>query len=199
MTLSLSLSRSMKVMTLSRSMKVMTLSLSPSFYESDEHHECNAHSHGDQLHQRLQQPRVALQQLRYHGDCRYVNETPRGEGEDPHSGGGRPCPSLHEEPAGSARHGPNSRPELEKHSPSLREAGLDQDGEVSDLVGDLVDEDGEGGDKPHPPAGQVGGTDGQPIREVVGEVCGKVEVGGDFDGLCPGGGGGVSHAHCCCW
>lgn len=59
---------------------------------------------------------------------------------------------------------------------SLGAARLDQDGEVSDLVRDLVQQDGEGGDGAHSWTHQEGGADRQTVGEVVREVGRQVQV-----------------------
>lgn len=59
---------------------------------------------------------------------------------------------------------------------SFGAAGLDQNGEVSDLMRDLVQQDGDRGDSTHGRTDQEGGSDRQPIRKVMGEVGSKVQV-----------------------
>lgn len=63
----------------------------------------------------------------------------------------------------------------------LGAAGLDEDGEVSDLVRHLVQQDGEGGDGAHGGAHQEGRPHGQAVGEVVDEVGGQVEVARHLD------------------
>lgn len=72
----------------------------------------------------------------------------------------------------------------------LGAAGLDEDGEVSDLMRHLVQQDGEGGDGAHGGAHQEGRPHGQAIGEVVDEVRGQVEVARHLDVCEEGWGGG---------
>lgn len=149
-------------------------------YERDEHHQPYAYPHGNQLQQRLPNSRVG-QQLWNDGHRCYVDEPPCREREYPR--GGRGPPALHEEAARCPSHGPHGSPQLEKHGLLLGEPRLHQDGEVANLVGHLVEQDGQGGDEPHLPPGKVGGADGESVSEVVRKVGREVEVGGHLDGL----------------
>ena len=54
-------------------------------------------------------------------------------------------------------------------------------------MGQLVEEDGEGGDHTYAVPGQVGGPYGQAVSEVMGAVCRQVEVASHLD--VRGGGG----------
>ena len=47
---------------------------------------------------------------------------------------------------------------------------LDQDSEVSNLVWYFMEQDCNGGDDAHGVASQIGSSDGQTIREIVGKI-----------------------------
>lgn len=64
---------------------------------------------------------------------------------------------------------------------SLSAARLDEDGEVSNLMWDLVEQDGEGGDGADGGAHQEGRPHGQAVGEVVDEVRCQVEVARHLD------------------
>lgn len=64
---------------------------------------------------------------------------------------------------------------------SFGAAWLDEDGKVSDLVRDLVQQDGECGDSAHCWTNQERRTDRQPVGEIMGEVSCQVQVTGHLD------------------
>lgn len=64
---------------------------------------------------------------------------------------------------------------------SLGAARLDEDGEVSDLVRDLMQQDGEGGDGADRRTNQEGRSDRQAVSEVMREVGCQVQVPGHLD------------------
>ena len=63
----------------------------------------------------------------------------------------------------------------------LRAPWLNKDSKVSNLVGDLMQEDGDGGDHPQGVATQEWGSNGQAIGEVVSEVSRQVQVPSHLD------------------
>merc|ERR1719150_3392501 len=71
--------------------------------------------------------------------------------------------------------------ELKHDRLAARDPGLDEDGEVSDLVRDLVEEDGEGGDHAHALPGQEARAHRQSVSEVVEAVRREVEVTSNLD------------------
>ncbi len=76
-----------------------------------------------------------------------------------------------------------SSDELEHDRLPLPTAGLHQDGEVANLVGNLVKEDRDGGEVTDRVAAEKRRPDGQPVGEVVSEVGGQVQVRGYLDVL----------------
>lgn len=77
--------------------------------------------------------------------------------------------------------GPSHQPRSDRFPPafthlSLGAARLDEDGEVSDLVRDLVQQDGKRGYRADRRAYQEGRAHGQAIGEVVDEVGRQVQV-----------------------
>lgn len=63
----------------------------------------------------------------------------------------------------------------------LGAARLDEDGEVSDLMGDLVQQDGEGGYRADRGTDQEGRPHGQAVGEIMDEVGRQVQVTGHLD------------------
>ena len=144
---------------------------------NDDHHP-NPDKHGKDLQKRLEQWRV-LQEIgddRHSGD---VDEPSRREGKDP-SNGGRADP-LCQESAQRPTEGSDRRDQLQRHCLFLGVARLDEDGKVSDLVRDLVQEDCDGRDDTDIAPGQIRGSDGKTIGEIVGEIGGQIEVPGHLD------------------
>lgn len=69
-----------------------------------------------------------------------------------------------------AHQGADGGNELGCHGGALGKAGLDQQRKVADLVGDLVEEDGDGGGGADGGRGVEAGGHGQAVGDVVGEV-----------------------------
>lgn len=77
---------------------------------------------------------------------------------------------LHGDTDEGAEHSADGGDELGAHGLTLGEAGLDEQGKVADLVGDLVEEDGHGGGCADGWGGVKGGGHGEAVSDVVGEV-----------------------------
>lgn len=69
-----------------------------------------------------------------------------------------------------AHEGADGGDELGRHGGALGEAGLDEQRKVADLVGDLVEEDGDGGGGADGGRGVEAGGHGEAVGDVVGEV-----------------------------
>ena len=82
---------------------------------------------------------------------------------------------------GAPRHCTNRRQQLKRNGFTAGYAGLDQDSEVSDLVRNLVEEDGDCGDETNAVPGKVAGAHSQTVSEVVEHVGSKIEEPGNFD------------------
>jgi len=73
----------------------------------------------------------------------------------------------HEVAHHAAQHGRGARDQLKHEGLALREAGIQQDHEVADLVRDFVCHDGEGGQHARLPVEQEGGRDDHAVGKVV--------------------------------
>lgn len=63
----------------------------------------------------------------------------------------------------------------------LGAARLHEDGEITDLVGNLVEKDGDGGDDAQGVPTQEGCSDSQTVREIVCKIRSQVQVAGYLD------------------
>jgi hypothetical protein len=92
-----------------------------------------------------------------------------------------PAKLLHGDADQGADEGADGGDKLRGHGGALGEARLDEQGKVADLVGDLVEEDGDGGGGADGGGGVEAGRHGEAVGDVVGKVGDEVEVAAQLD------------------
>ncbi|GMR32760.1 hypothetical protein PMAYCL1PPCAC_02955, partial [Pristionchus mayeri] len=144
--------------------------------DCDEIHEEDAQQEGHHLLHRLPQRRV-LQQLRNHGHRSDVDETTCSEWEDGRGGGciGETRISSNKGQH-TSRESSRCRHQLHAHRLSPRVSRLDEDGEVSDLMGNLVHKHCDHRHESNCRSCEEGSSDGESVREVVGEISDQIEI-----------------------
>lgn len=132
-------------------------------------------------------------QLLQHPHERHVDESASSEGDDPRDAGGvRGVRATAEIPETAPSECTDGSDQLCHDGLSDCEPRLYEDGEITNLVGDLVDQNSEGSTETDIDADEVGGREGHAVSEVVSEVAQKIQDASDaiLGGSCAGGGGG---------